>query len=105
MYAIRSYYALSSLREITAKVNEGSGTLGKLLNDDSLYVESEKTLTNLSSITEKINEGQGTLGKLVNKDDLYRDAQSTLKKVEKAVDGISDTGPISVLGTAAGTLF
>ena len=97
--------ALSSLREITVKVNEGSGTLGKLVNEDSLYIEGEKTLANLNSITSKINEGQGTLGKLVNEDDLYRNAQSTLKKVEKAVDGISDTGPISVLGTAAGTLF
>jgi phospholipid/cholesterol/gamma-HCH transport system substrate-binding protein len=45
------------------------------------------------------------LGRLVNEDDLYRDAKTTLHKVEKAVDGISDTGPLSALGVVLGTLF
>ena len=97
--------ALAELRAITQKINAGEGTLGKLVNEDSLYIEGEKTLANLSSITTKINEGQGTLGKLVNEDDLYRDTQSAVKKVEKAVDAMGDSGPISVLGTAVGTLF
>ncbi|NIQ12751.1 MAG: MCE family protein, partial [Gammaproteobacteria bacterium] len=51
------------------------------------------------------DEGQGTLGRLVNEDDLYRDAKTTLHKVEKSVDGISDTGPLSALGVVLGTLF
>lgn len=96
---------LAELRGITRKINDGQGTLGKLVNEDSLYIEGEKTFANLSSITAKINEGQGTLGKLVNEDDLYRDTQSAVKKVEKAVDSMGDSGPISVLGTAVGTLF
>jgi hypothetical protein len=31
--------------------------------------------------------------------------KGTLQKVEKATDGLEDTGPISVIGTVVGTLF
>ncbi|MBI5484704.1 MAG: MCE family protein, partial [Deltaproteobacteria bacterium] len=33
------------------------------------------------------------------------DAISTLKKTEKAMEGLQDTGPISVIGSVVGTLF
>jgi phospholipid/cholesterol/gamma-HCH transport system substrate-binding protein len=97
--------ALANIRDISDKANKGAGTLGKLVNDDSLYEETRGTMTNLNSITKKIDGGEGTLGRLVNEDDIYRDAKTTLNKVEKAVDGISDTGPLSALGVVLGTLF
>jgi phospholipid/cholesterol/gamma-HCH transport system substrate-binding protein len=97
--------ALANIRDISDKANRGTGTLGKLVNDDSLYDEARGTMTNLNSITKKIDGGEGTLGRLVNEDDIYRDAKTTLNKVEKAVDGISDTGPLSALGVVLGTLF
>lgn len=97
--------ALANIRDISDKANKGTGTLGKLVNDDSLYEEVHGTMTNLNSITKKIDGGKGTIGRLVNEDDIYRDAKTTLNKVEKAVDGISDTGPLSALGVVLGTLF
>ncbi len=62
-------------------------------------------MTSARSIAEKIDKGEGTLGKIVNDDSLYRDARTTLNKVEKAAEGISDSGPISALGTVVGTMF
>jgi phospholipid/cholesterol/gamma-HCH transport system substrate-binding protein len=59
----------------------------------------------INSIAAKIDDGKGTIGRLVNEDDLYRDAKTTLHKVEKAVDGLSDQGPMSALGVVVGTLF
>lgn len=53
----------------------------------------------------KMARGEGTFGKLVNDDKLYHDATATLKKTKKAMDGLSDSGPISVLGSIIGTLF
>ncbi|MEJ2699222.1 MAG: MlaD family protein [Desulfuromonadales bacterium] len=97
--------ALANFREISAKVNHGEGTLSKLLNDDSLYEETRSTMTHANSIAAKIDQGKGTMGRLVNKDDLYREAKTTLHKVDKTVDGLSDTGPISALGVVLGTLF
>jgi phospholipid/cholesterol/gamma-HCH transport system substrate-binding protein len=79
--------------------------MGKLVNDEALYTEFKDASKNIKEITQKINNGQGTLGKLLNEDTLYRDATATLKKTEKAVEGLGDSGPISVLGSVVGTLF
>jgi phospholipid/cholesterol/gamma-HCH transport system substrate-binding protein len=97
--------SMKDVREIAAKINSGKGTMGKLVNDESLYKELSDTSKNLNAITLKINSGDGTLGKLVNEDTLYRDATATLKKTEKAMEGLGDSGPISVLGSVIGTLF
>ncbi len=97
--------ALTNVRTVTDKISRGEGTLGKLVNDDEVYRDVQQSMGRINSITTKIDEGQGTLGRLVNEQDLYRDAKTTLHKVEKAVDGMSDTGPLSALGVALGTLF
>jgi phospholipid/cholesterol/gamma-HCH transport system substrate-binding protein len=97
--------ALAGVRDIAAKANAGTGTLGKLVNDEALYTEAHGALARINSIAAKIDDGQGTMGRLVNEDDLYRDARTTLNKVEKTVDGMADTGPLSALGVVLGTLF
>jgi phospholipid/cholesterol/gamma-HCH transport system substrate-binding protein len=103
---------MKDVREIAAKVNRGEGSLGKLVNDDALYDEAKEamasigdSLKDVKEIAAKINRGEGTLGKLVNDDKLYRDTNAAMKKVERAADGLADTGPISVLGSIIGTLF
>ncbi|QXE92510.1 MlaD family protein [Geomonas subterranea] len=96
---------MKDVKDITAKINKGEGTLGKLVYDDSLYTELRDASKNVKEISQKINSGQGTIGKLVNEDQLYRDTTATLKKAERAMEGLGDTGPISVLGSIVGTLF
>lgn len=96
---------MKNFTEISQRINKGEGTAGKLVNDPALYNELKETMVNLKEITRKINEGQGTMGRLVNDDKLYLDAISTLKKTEKAMEGLQDSGPISVIGSVIGTLF
>ncbi len=97
--------SMKNFNEIAQRINRGEGTVGKLVNDPALYDELRETVINVKEITRKINSGEGTVGKLVNDDKLYRDAISTLKKTEKAMEGLQDTGPISVIGSVIGTLF
>lgn len=97
--------SMKNFTEISQRINKGEGTAGKLVNDPALYNELRDTVVNLKEITRKINSGEGTIGKMVNDDKLYRDAISTLKKTEKAMEGLQDTGPISVIGSVVGTLF
>jgi phospholipid/cholesterol/gamma-HCH transport system substrate-binding protein len=96
---------LANFRDVSAKANNGVGSLGKLVNDDALYEEARGSMQRINSIAAKIDDGKGTLGRLVNEDDLYRDAKTTIHKVEKAVDGLSDQGPLSALGVVVGTMF
>jgi len=97
--------SFKEIKDVANKINRGEGTIGKLVNDDAMYTDLKDTTKNLSEITRKINSGEGSLGKLVNEDKLYRDGTAALKKVEKAAEGISDSGPISILGSIIGTLF
>jgi phospholipid/cholesterol/gamma-HCH transport system substrate-binding protein len=96
---------MHNVNEITARVNRGEGTIGKLVNDDAVYNQLRDATKDISEIAHKVNSGQGTIGKLVNEDNLYRDTTATLKKAERAMEGLGDTGPISVLGSIIGTLF
>jgi len=76
--------ALSNdLRGIVSEVHQGNGTLGKLLNDPTLYNHLNSTAGKLDTVVTSIQQGQGTLGKLVASDEFY-------KKTGAAVDHIND---------------
>jgi hypothetical protein len=79
-----------SVREIGAvarNLNEGQGTLGKLLaRDDTLYRQAEETIDNLSvaarnaeEITDGLRAGEGTLGKALVDSKLYDQSLDTLR--------------------------
>lgn len=97
--------AVSEARKIVTDIGAGQGTLGKLARDEALYQETRAAMSALREILEKINHGQGLAGKVVNDETFFKNVKGTLQKVEKATDGLEDTGPISVIGTVVGTLF
>ncbi|MBI5773307.1 MAG: MCE family protein [Verrucomicrobia bacterium] len=96
---------LSQARLTVADINEGKGSLGKLLKDETLYNETTLAMTNLREVLQKINQGQGTVGKLVNDESFLKNAKMTLQKLDKATEGLEDQGPMSVLGIFANGLF
>lgn len=96
---------LDEARSVVTQVNEGQGTIGKLIKDESLYRETTTAMTNLREILQKINQGQGSVGQLVNDPGFINNAKLTLQKVEKATEGLEDQGPLSVLGIAVNSLF
>lgn len=96
---------LDRARTVIDDINAGHGTLGKLAKDEALYNETTSAMTNLREILEKMNRGQGSIGKLINDESLVKNMKLSLQKLDKATEGIEDTGPLSVLGTAVNTLF
>ena len=96
---------LDQARSVIDGINSGQGTLGKLVKDEQLYNETSLAMTNLREILEKINRGQGSVGQLVNDESLLKNVKLSLQKLNKATEGLEDTGPLSVLGTAVNSLF
>lgn len=96
---------LTSLQKVAGKIEAGEGTLGKLVNDDTLYQEAKETLANLNQTSRKINDGQGTLGKLVNDESLYKETKITIRNVNKAMEGLQEQVPVSIMGTIIGTII
>jgi len=68
--------AFQSMDKIAKKIENGQGTLGKLIVDDSLYREIQGIAGSLNKVSEQIAHGQGTLGKLVSDDTMYKDLQA-----------------------------
>jgi phospholipid/cholesterol/gamma-HCH transport system substrate-binding protein len=91
----------ASIKLVVTNAAAGQGTIGKLLTDETLYHATTSSMTNLNQILLKINQGDGTLGKLVNDQEFYKNAKFSLQKLDKAADGLEDTGPLSVIGIMA----
>jgi len=75
--------------EILNKANRGEGTLGRLVNDESLYrnldttvAETKDTMTRLQTTLDKVNKGQGSAGKLLNDPALYNSLNKTVQQLE-----------------------
>lgn len=96
---------ITNVNHTITGINAGEGTIGKLVKDDTLYFETTGSMTNLHQILLKINHGQGSVGQLINNDDLLKNAKVSLQKLDKATESLEDTGPLSVLGTMASSLF
>lgn len=97
--------ALADARVVISDVRAGKGTVGLLLQDPSLYGETSESMRNLKEILQKVNRGEGSVGQLVNEKEFYDNAKLALQKLEKSVESLEDTGPLSVLGLAIGNLF
>lgn len=75
--------------EILTKANQGEGTIGRFVNDESLYrnldqtvAETKLTMVKLQTTLEKVNQGQGTAGKLLNDAALYDNLNKTVAQLE-----------------------
>ena len=49
----------ASLERISSKVESGEGSLGRLVNDENLYVELRETIQNLNDLIYDIKENPG----------------------------------------------
>jgi phospholipid/cholesterol/gamma-HCH transport system substrate-binding protein len=96
---------VTNINHTVTRINSGEGTIGKLLKDDTLYVETTGSMTNLHQILLKINHGQGTVGQLINDDSTLKNLKVSMQKLDKATESLEDTGPLSVMGTMVSSLF
>lgn len=75
--------------EILAKANRGEGTLGRVVNDESLYnnldstvAATRSTVLRLQTTIDKVNSGEGSAGKLLNDAELYDNLNRTVSKLD-----------------------
>ena len=76
------------LNNIVSKVESGKGTIGELINDDSLYKRLNATLAEFQSVASQISGGKGTVGRLIASDELYNKVNNTVDKLDRIVDNV-----------------
>ena len=80
---------VKNLTEITNKINQGQGSIGRLINDDEAIENLNQALASLKEITDRIKNGEGTLGQLIAKDDSIQNLNKTLASLSEITDTIN----------------
>ncbi|MGC2329885.1 MAG: MlaD family protein [Candidatus Acidiferrales bacterium] len=78
------------LNEIVGKLRRGQGTIGKVLNDPSLYNHLDSLAAKADAMASSIQQGQGSVGKLIASDDLYDKADSAVSKIDDTMSAIQE---------------
>ncbi len=89
----------ANLRSISDDIQQGRGTIGKLIQEDTLHSEAvtlvqelqqsaddfRKVAENVRTISDRLVQGHGTLGKLLSEDpELYNDLTKTMEEIRAA---------------------
>jgi phospholipid/cholesterol/gamma-HCH transport system substrate-binding protein len=94
---------MSNLQEITTKINQGQGTLGKLVNDPALHDqllaavgeiksaadEAKNFMGNAQAIVDQVKSGKGTLGTLVFDENAGNDLKATVANLRAVSDKLA----------------
>ena len=73
---------LNQVSVLVDKLNSNQGSVGKLINDPTLYNRAVTAVNQLSAIATQINSGKGTIGKLMTDDSLYNRANDAATKLD-----------------------
>ena len=73
---------------IANKVDNNTGTIGRLVNDPKLYDNLEHSSASLDSILHKMNVAEGNLGMLVNDTALYSEMTDLMSRMNSLISDI-----------------
>ena len=76
------------LQELMDNINQGKGTVGKLLHDDALYVSLNRAVLEFQDVGARITKGNGTLARLLNDPKLYDELKGTIDNVQGIVSDV-----------------
>ena len=101
---------IGNMKTVSDKVARGEGTVGKLINDETLYNTALNTisnfqstgtdireavqqarllLTNANDVVATVNRGEGTVGKFIKDDKVYREAEGSLTNLHQILQKIN----------------
>ncbi|MFQ6104567.1 MAG: MlaD family protein [Candidatus Glassbacteria bacterium] len=79
---------LKHAQSIAEKIDEGSGALGKLVNEPTTLDNLDNLTTDIRDLIGKLNSGDGTIGLLVNNPDLYHRLVGVVSTAENLASDI-----------------
>ena len=79
---------LKRLDRIVSKVENGEGSVGKILNDPELYNRINTLVSQLQSTVDEVTHGKGSIAKLLNSDELYQRVNASVEKLDRIINGV-----------------
>ena len=79
---------VNNLEAISKDIENGKGTIGKLVKDETLYNDAKDVVASLKTVSKDIEQGKGTFGKLAKDEALYTDVRKAVDNITEITDGI-----------------
>ncbi len=79
---------LKRVENLVIEIEDGKGTIGKFLRDETLYNNLVATTDDVRKLVNTFNNPNSTVGRLFNEDDLYTDLRGTMSRVNRLFDGL-----------------
>jgi phospholipid/cholesterol/gamma-HCH transport system substrate-binding protein len=80
---------LSQVQSLLTGLQNGRGTLGKLVTDDAVYNELNAFIASARDVTRNLNQGKGTMGRLMNDPAAYEAMRGSLANLEQMTSRIN----------------
>ncbi|HOW66259.1 MAG TPA: MlaD family protein [Candidatus Paceibacterota bacterium] len=94
---------IGSVQTVSSQIAEGKGTVGKLINEDTLYASALSTVTNFNetavdarnlmgqakSLLAETEQGKGTIGKLLKDEALYQESSEAMTNLKEIFQKIN----------------
>ena len=84
-----------NIASITDRVARGEGTIGALLTKSEVYDNVRETSENLAVVSGAIRNGQGSIGQLVMNDEIYQQIKAALKVVQRTLEEYREAAPVT----------
>jgi len=81
---------LNRVDDIVAHIQNGEGSIGKIIYDPELYNRANETVKQLQEVAEQINSPSGSIGKLINSDELYNKANTAVDNLNHVIDQVNN---------------
>ncbi len=81
---------LNKISDIITQVQSGSGTIGKMLVDPSLYNSLQNTVVQVQQLATTLNSRTGSIGRLVNDPTLYNQVQVLVTRLDSITQGLQN---------------
>ena len=97
--------AATGIDNLVKDIRSGRGTLGKLVNEDTLYRDAQGLLREVRQLSNNIQYGPGTMGRLINDPEIYYEARRAIRNMNKTAEDVSEATPVSTLAIILGSVF
>lgn len=79
------------LNHVVETIETGQGTVGRFINDDTLFRRLDATVSQAETLVENLNAGKGSLGRLLKSEEFYDKVSATVDKLQAVAEKI-DSG-------------
>lgn len=76
---------VDKLNRIIQKIDTGQGTIGKFINDPSLFDKVDRTVAEAANLLVELRTGQGSIGRLITDRELYDRLNQTLSRAQSVM--------------------